>query len=230
MHAHNEIIMPYTDNIEEAIAEILKPFNENHGDENYCEHCCEYENRSGHEFWDFYIIGGRWSGNHILSKFDPEKILEFHQKLTDMEITVSGLQWGKQELNPSNQVEIVDELWREHFPEGGDTCPIFQHYNDQYKHNVKYPDVIKLKDIPPYQKASRVLIAGISPRDHALKTEYRIDEDYWNGVCHIDSNWDKKVTTAIEMHLKIMERYSEEWKEAFTPTDDWLLVTVDTHS
>ena len=53
MHYHCEIILPETDDIESAIASVLAPFNEN-GRNDYCP--------DHHAFWDFYAIGGRWSG------------------------------------------------------------------------------------------------------------------------------------------------------------------------
>ena len=54
MHYHLQIIMPPTDDVEDAVKNILAPFSEHLSDE---ETEPEYV---GHKFWDFYEIGGRY--------------------------------------------------------------------------------------------------------------------------------------------------------------------------
>ncbi len=58
MHYHLEIILPPTEDIEKAIAEILQQFDEN-------------EEENTNSFWDWYQIGGRYTGCH--DEYEPTK-------------------------------------------------------------------------------------------------------------------------------------------------------------
>jgi hypothetical protein len=59
MHNHAEIYLKVVPiNLEEAIDKIMAPFNEEDGD-----------NEQG--FWDWYQIGGRYTGSHI-EGYDPD--------------------------------------------------------------------------------------------------------------------------------------------------------------
>ena len=62
MHYHCEIILPPGVPIKETVAQVLRPFNETlpEDDEGKCP-----------GFWDWYQIGGRWTGAHDPS-YDPE--------------------------------------------------------------------------------------------------------------------------------------------------------------
>jgi len=66
MHSLLEIIMPPTDDVEGAIATIMAPFNEQPDE--------DQEDVSSYTFWDWYVIGGRFSGSKLQSRLDPEKI------------------------------------------------------------------------------------------------------------------------------------------------------------
>ncbi|GAF91717.1 unnamed protein product, partial [marine sediment metagenome] len=98
MHYHCEIILPPTDAVESAIAEIMAPFDENNEDE---------ETRSP-SFWDWYQIGGRWSGSKLTDHFDKDKLKNFHAELENRKVTVSGFQCGKQDISPASQIPMVD--------------------------------------------------------------------------------------------------------------------------
>jgi len=50
MHYYLEIIMPEPEDVEKSVAEIMEPFRE------------DGDGTSGERFWDWYVIGGRWSG------------------------------------------------------------------------------------------------------------------------------------------------------------------------
>lgn len=219
MHYHLEIIMPPTDNVEEAVERIMKPFSEN----------CEDEYQQKYAFWDFYVIGGRWAGDKLRQSFDADKLNAFHSELEKRKITVSGLQCGKQKLEPDDQIPMVDALWREYFPEGGETCPLFSHYNDQYQHSDGYPDIMPLKDIPEELSAERVIIASYNYKDE-LEAEFMISGDFWNGVTHVKAEWEGTVQSALKKHLEKIQRYTDEAREKYTPRQDWIVVTVDYHN
>src|SRR6185503_20458398 len=105
MHYHLEIIMPPTEDVERSVAEILKRFNENADD----------ETRSN-AFWDWYQSGGRYSGCKLEALVPQERRDAFWAELKARGVTVSGLQFGKQELKPASQIPSVDALWREMCP------------------------------------------------------------------------------------------------------------------
>src|SRR4051812_29260376 len=118
MHYVAEVLIPPTENIPEAIKQVfdsLRRRDEN--DEPY----------DIGDWWDWYVIGGRWSGNKLLATLDPKKLEEFEETLQGMNLTVAGLVAGKQELRPVSQEVQVDALWRETFPGRGDKCLLFKH-------------------------------------------------------------------------------------------------------
>jgi hypothetical protein len=216
MHYHLEIIMPPTDDVESAVAKVLGPFDENYEDED--------GDRNKHAFWDFYRIGGRWAGEKIRAQYPEAALNAFYEEMKTKKVTVSGLQAGKQELSPATQIPMVDAIWRKHFPDGGEVCPLFAHYADKYENSTGAPDICALKDIPVGLTASHVIIASED------ETVFMIQESIWNGVTHVDSKWDGKVMTAVELFKMKLKHYSPEYAAKVTPKDDWLCVTVDYHS
>ena len=114
-HHHAELIFPPTDDINGAVAKLMNPFDE------------DGESKPN-AFWDFYVIGGRFSGAKIKARFEKDRMEKFRTH-----VTVSSVTCGKQELQPATQIPMVDAMWSEMFPEAKGRCPIFNHYNDQYK-------------------------------------------------------------------------------------------------
>jgi len=215
-HYHLEIIMPPIIDVEAAIEQIMKPFSEN-------------EEEANHAFWDWYVIGGRFAG--VKLNYDETKLESFHAWLKEERITVSGVQCGKQELSPADQVPKVDAKWAEMFPESGLTvCPLFSHYQDQYKNNLQHPDVMRLGDVSKDLKAFAVIVASKKYQSEELEAEFMIHESVWNGVTHIDAKWDGLVASALKMHTDKLAGYREEYRNESTPADDWLCVTVDYHN
>lgn len=219
MHMHLEVLMPPTDNVEEALAKIMAPFDEGGSDEE--------GNPNTHGFWDWYQIGGRWGGAKIEARLGRDRLDAFHKALTERNVTVSGLQWGKQTLQPASQIEMVDALWSDMFPDSGlSVCPMFDHAP-----KVIDGDICRLSDVPEGLTAERVIIAGPSWNDDgSFSAYYMISDDIWNGVMHVKTQWDGKLRTALEAHSEKIKGYQDEYREKRTPKDDWLVVTVDYHS
>lgn len=213
MHYHLEIIMPPTENVKETIEEILAPFDENSEDQ---------EVRSSHAFWDWWVIGGRYSGQHIVGRYDSDKMDSFYADLKKHKVTVSGFVFGKEELSPASQIPLVDDLWQTHFDDNG-PCPLFKHYNDQYADN--YGDICQVQNMPEYLSCGRIIITGAD-----FKPEFMIQTEFWNGVTWMDTNWDGSVKSAVEMYSKKQETMNKEWAKKNSIQPNWLLVTVDYHS
>ena len=212
MHYHLEVIMPPTSDVQKALEDILAPFNENS------------EDRTG-AFWDWWVIGGRWSGAKRKATFPKDKLADFQQWLKDEGITVSGIQWGKQELSPAYQIPKVDAKWQEMLGVTG-PCTLFRHAN---KHSDTLDgDVCTLGEVRD-DTASRVIIAGPA-FDGGVEACYMVEREYWNGVSHVKTVWDGEVRSALAMWRDKLAQCNAEWREARTPTEDWLVVTVDYHS
>lgn len=217
MHYQLEIIMPPTGEIEAAISEILAPFDENldRGD----------ENANGYPFWDWWQLGGRWSGNKLLDILGRDRIDEFHAILNENHVTVSSLQFGKPTLNPVSQVSLVDRLWRDHFADAPTLeCPLFDHVKQAVG------DVMRLANTPARVSCSHVIIAGPGWKAGTLQAQTMLTQDIWNGVSIQPTRWDGTLGAALEVHAKSIESTREDLRVARTPQPDWLVVTVDYHS
>lgn len=226
MHYHLEIVLPPDhENLEEAVAAVLAPFDEN-----------VEENRQ--PFWDWWVIGGRYAGQKLLAGLDQSKVTEFYQWMKDEGVTVSGFVAGKQELSPKDQIPKVDAKWREMFPQSKqETCPLFNHSNDQYGRvgeSTIRGDISKLGESPADLECERVIFAGREWEDDGwtgrIRPVFMLSRDWWNGVNHLNSDWDGKVSTAIERWRKHMESYAHRYRLIHEPNDEWIVVTVDYHS
>lgn len=225
MHYRAEIIMPPTDDVEQAVNQIMAPFYEGaDGSDDYV---------SEHRFWDWWQIGGRYSGAKLTDSYDKSKIEAFYEWLRSEEITVSGLIMGKQEISPSSQIEKVDKKWNEIFPlESGQIvpCPLFAHAG------------LRLDgDILPLSKslnatAHRVIFAAPGLDLHTktyiapLRVTFMLQREAWNGVNFENTAWDGTVQTALEEFKNQNQLLNDEYKENCFPKNDWLVITVDYHS
>jgi len=235
MHIHCEIVLPGMpeDEIPEAIESIMARYDENCDDDE--------EGYRKHAFWDWYVIGGRFAGDKLTSKYDKSKLDEFEQWFQDERITVAGVRFGKPDLQPANQIAKVDAKWNELFPvEGGVmvACPMFAHANDQYGRNGPLSgtlagDICRLGDSLSVQ-CGRVLFAGPSwtggERKRPLECVFMLADDIWNGTNHMPIKWDGTIGDALNQWRERLEGMADGYREQMTPTDDWLTVTVDYHT
>lgn len=215
MHYQLEIIMPPTDDIKGVIEEILAPFDEN---------CEESDDKNGHPFWDWWQLGGRWSGNKMLDKLGREQFDGFYAALEAAHITVTRMQWGKQTLEPASQIDAVNRLWHEYFPHATIDCPLFDNTKETEG------DVMTLRDTPAHATCCHVIIAGPGYRAGTVEACTMLKTEIWNGVVHQKTEWDGTIGAALAFHTKRLTNYAEEYREAHTPQPDWIVVTVDYHS
>ena len=222
MHARLEVIMPKTDDVEGVLTELLSPFSEN----------AEGDEARGDQFFDWWVIGGRFAGAKLEASLDPMKIQSFYDELQNRKVTCSGIQCGKQTLIPSSQAEMVDSLWRDFFPESGiSICPLFSHSNDQYDSGDSLPgDICSVSEIPPELTAERVIIAALDWEGEKISAWRMEQKDFWNGCNNVSSDWDGKVFSAIERSNNATQNYTDEAKEKYTVRQDWICVSIDYHN
>jgi hypothetical protein len=216
--------------LEAVIESVMRPrWRHNEGREDDEEGELE---RTPHAFWDWYVIGGRWAGSKLQAVLDPDKLRAFHEQLVAKGVTVAGFQAGKQELSPASQIPMVDALWRETFPESRiERCPLFAHAADQNAKGldgILPMDICRLAELPKDFTASHVIFAQpgwnseTEDRSGPPKAAWMIAE--W-----MKTDWDQKVSSAVEMYIQSLAHLREEWRARVTPTDEWLAVTVDCH-
>lgn len=71
MHYYALVIVPAEGDLDELVAEAMAPYDENeHLEEYYDAKYGETYQRNPHSLWDWYQIGGRWTGR--LSGYDPD--------------------------------------------------------------------------------------------------------------------------------------------------------------
>lgn len=217
-HYHMEIIMPPTARLtmEDVIAQVLAPFDENASPE---------IRSSGAQFWDWYVIGGRWSGEKIRQSMDDTKLEQFQEWMGSEKITVSEVQCGKPTLNPVEQREKVDAKWAEMFPESGfDVCPLFDHFP------TSASDIMQLGQVDPKISMFRgmILVPGHDEQGYILET--MLAQEIWNGATFQETAWDGTLEALLKYHSKYHDNYKSKYVARVTPKSDWLVVTVDYHS
>ncbi len=216
MHYHLEIIMPPTDDVNAQVANIMSQFDENYKEE---------EDRNLHPFWDWFVIGGRWSGVKGKMLLDQDKLKKFYDLL-------SAFTSGKQTLDPKEQIPIVDALWNECFPDAKvKRCPFFSHYNDQYAHEGQKEDISLLGETPGFLTCERIIFASPKYQDeNNFEAHEMYQEKAWNGCNYEKTVWDGTLTNALVLYHKSLGVAQERGVTKYTPKADWLIVTVDYHS
>lgn len=196
------------------------------------------------DWWDFWKIGGRFSGHKTLSRIPADRLAAFNKELARRKVTVSGMIFGREELQPASQIPEVDGLWREWFPGHGERCPLFQHAYQAHlqgpHRHVEYfdHDVCTVAEVPDDLKCVRLLVFGHSPDYPAeVRGVRHLVTEFWNGVEHQDTKFDGKVKPALDAMIRGVGRpprdredYKTKELRAFGFDKDWLVVTVDYHN
>ncbi len=216
MHFHLEIIMPPTDKIEEEISHILAPFDE--GNE-----------ESRNAFWDWYQIGGRWTGTK--DGFDPasdENNVERCELCNGTGFRTDNVGETARAAEPTYTCNSCGK-WQE----GG----TWTHSEFGAGKHLKWPtqwaqykgDIMLLRDVKPDQKAFRVIIAGQNHAGTGMEAVFMAAKDNWNGVSFDESKWDGSLADAIAKHKARAAHYTPAYAEKVTPTDEWIAVSIDYH-
>ena len=225
MHYHLEVVMPpkpEDQDLEAYITKVLEqtlaPYDDSNGE-------------AKHSFWDWWVVGGRWSGEKLIQSLDQDQLQKFNDKLNKHKITVSALIAGKESLKPDSQIEEVDKLWQDFFPGKGDVCPLFSHYEERFMDGSGSPvDVCEIKDMPDRLTASRVITTQWDKYGKKWQAFFMKETEVWNGVNFERTEWDSLVKSALRACEDRSRNYSEEWLKGHRLMPDWLAVTVDYHN
>ena len=203
MHEHAEIVIPPTDDVEAAVRQVMEGFiGEDTG-------LCEW--------WDYWEIGGRYDGRKVLARIAAERLRAFQRELTSRQVTVSSVTSGKPTLFPDSQIVAVDALWREWFPDCGESCLLFDHADPGRAANV-----CVVAEVTQHLTCNRLIIAR--KWNGKLDAAAMRVREFWNGVEWQDSRFDGFVLPVLREYSRVTEQCR--WRVE----DDWLVVTVDYHN
>ena len=230
MHEHLELVMPpQVADINEAVSSVMRPFEEG-GDDQYTG-----------AFYDWFVLGGRFAGNKLIQSLGDERVEEFRQWLIDEEITVSSIQFGKQEIRPESQIPRIDAKWNQMFPSKDGAivaCPLFKHANDQYGKGTDGMidgDVSRL-DESCSVKCERVIFAAQAWQSESrswtggMEAQFMLCSAVFNGKNVMPIKWDGTIGHALSQFNESLKNKTDEARQAITPQGDWICVTVDYHS
>lgn len=96
MHYHLEIITPplkELETLESRVDLILSKWRESYSIRD--EEDEDESHRYRYGFYDWYVIGGRYSGEKIIQALDQDKLKLFYEELSQKNFTVSGVVAGK---------------------------------------------------------------------------------------------------------------------------------------
>lgn len=116
--------------------------------------------------WDWFVVGGRWSGDKILGKLDPEKVKAFF-----IEFEKRGYNWTSSQHSDEERRRDSSNLFMEFFPDFKGEIPVWR---DQYRHEGGEGDVCKVADLPETFSCHTLIFPG-KHRAEVLQTEE------WNG-------------------------------------------------
>lgn len=228
MHVHLEVLVPPTDNPVDDVETLLKPFDESAEDE---------EGYSRYTFWDWWVIGGRWSCSHLLADIGKGRMDKFVEEMPKYKVSGVQTAGGLYEVpvEPDGVRDELLELWKVHFPEYAEQCP-FWGLTDQYDRGGRPNDIVPAGSISKSLTCSQLLI-GWRPKE-TIRPLLMLQDDFYNGVSWQDSAWDGKVLASIEAHNEktrarkdgAREGWWEEYGSRQVVGEDWLAVTVDYHT
>jgi len=168
MHFHCEVYFKERPkDVLKAVSEVMRPFRERFN-----------EVRSG--FWDWWVIGGRFSGVHTETKLDPRKLKEFYRICKEKGLFCYGSE-NPEEVQKARRREEFLRL----FP--GFKGPI-PSCRDAYKEDGYPDDVVPVEEITGRLRCYTLILSG-----EVLHLEV------WDGNEFRKTDFDGYVKKALEM-------------------------------
>jgi len=129
MHYHAEVWVPEKKNYIERVHYALQGLHEENGG-----------------FYDWYVVGGRWSGEHTLwllkKKFGAKKINRINDEF-DKEVGW----WVNAENSKEKRAKQYEEIFRKHISKE-EYNGMMPAWRDNYKEDGYSDDIIEMKKIP----------------------------------------------------------------------------------
>jgi hypothetical protein len=226
MHAIAEVVIPPTGDVRVAVGQVMDYFR---GDPDE-----EGGERPSADWWDFWVVGGRFSGHKIETRIGREKLAAFHNLLNERKVTVSGLRCGKPDLSPATQIPEIDALWRQWFPGMGDKCLLFNHARSQYGDDGIAPDdVCTVAEIPDGLTCERLILAKPHWDDPTrLEAGEMLVTEFWNRCTHQKTDFGGDVKEGLRSMVERINRVYRPgyFEETYPGFDRWRVVTVDYHN
>ncbi len=170
MHYHCEVYLDrLPKDVFKAVLKIMEPYRER-----FDEAAGDY-----HGFWDWFVIGGRWSGAHTEAALDPEKIKKFYEICEE-----KGLFW----YGAKNPKKVQEARRREEFLKlfPGFKGPI-PTCRDVYKDDGYADDVVPVEEV-----SSRLTCYTLILPNEILHHEV------WTGWGFCKTDFDGNVKKALE--------------------------------
>lgn len=195
MHNLMEIIVPPHLDPVEAIGLAMDPYNMNHDSEDFVD-----------TFFDYYNIGGRWSGTHLKSKLGLKRLQIFENEILQIK---PGL---RDFPNTPEDKKRCFEIWGKHFPEVKDSCPFWGNQAPEgTNEDYHFLDITTVGELGDEVKCATFAI--INCYGESFKNLIHLEE--WNG-----EDWELTGFNGVK----------EELLRHPSVRKDWWIVTLDYHS
>jgi hypothetical protein len=202
VHYHAEIYLENLEDVESQVAEIMEPYDENLAVEEY-EEDGEVFSRNPNSFWDWYQIGGRWTGSH--DDYDPTN----DQKNLEICSLCEGTGFRNDELGI--ETRLNDPTYT------CNGCGSYDYENKQWK-DSGYGKGVRLKWATQWKRYDGDVCSIKNVKDDLgcatlIVNNQIYTEEEWNGTDWVKTDFDGKVKSKLNS-LGITDGY---------------LVTVDYH-
>jgi len=143
MHYHGEVYFKERPkDVLKAVSKAMEPYREW-----FNEETDEYGG-----FWDWFVIGGRWSGEHTKMKLDQEKLRDFYKVCEE-----KGLFWiGGEYSEEVQKVRRCEEFLRI-FPDFKGLIPTCR---DVYKEDGYADDIVPVEEVTPQLRCYTLILPG----------------------------------------------------------------------
>lgn len=209
MHHHAELIMPPCDDISKAVEQIMTPYS-------------ELNSPTG--FFDYYELGGRYSGRKMFLQLDPVRLSEFQE---DLKTATKDLKSFSDKY-----AQVTEQLWKRDFPEHDiNDCPFLPIIPGSSLYRPS--DICTLDQIPSELQPYATLIACKAFDVPQPRLEFAYFESIWNGRTWQKTTWDGYVISALNDYEKSINRFrldKEELIKEWQPHNKWICVTLDYHA
>lgn len=180
------------------------------------------------QVWDWYVIGGRWSGVLSEAKFDRDKLKDLNKRFGDEHGWYTSA--GK-----SEQVQQIAyaKMFEECFPDWRSKVPAPLNWRDEYREGGYSDDIMKLSECIEVVREFKQdpITAGVEEETHAKK-QYGAKEgenpDYgMYGYCLTKAGKLYQQEFCFDCNVFNIEQYDYSTPE---DTEGWWAVMIDIHN